>query len=180
MCASFRSSGLLASTHPERVAPAPTELRTGRRRRPPPRACFVAASVSSSCALGVFLGPDTAAARQSLVALGLNSCTKASWPGPPSAPSPTPSRSCPASSCWCRPPIGLRGNIFGPSATGSAPRSTPGRSASTTRTGTVLGQNVLAAPAPTLAMSVVLAVLAKSVAGRLGLSGQHRHPRPGA
>lgn len=116
------------------------------------------------------LGPDAAAVRQSLVALGLNSTTSlvagaflgsitgtfAELPGllvlVPAA-------------------IGLRGNIFGAFGNRISTTIHSGTFELSTKRTTVLGQNVTAVLALTLAMSGLLAVIAKSVAVVLGITG---------
>jgi mgtE-like transporter len=120
--------------------------------------------------LRAILGPDAAGVRQSLVALGLNSTsslvagaflgsitgTFAKFPGllvlVPAA-------------------IGLRGNIFGTFGSRISTTIHSGTFRLSTRPDTALGQNVLAAGILTLAMSAVLAVVAKVVAVALGLEG---------
>jgi mgtE-like transporter len=120
--------------------------------------------------LRAILGPDAAGVRQSLVALGLNSTTSlvagaflgsitgtfAKYPGllvlVPAA-------------------IGLRGNIFGTFGSRISTTIHAGTFRLSTRRDTALGQNVLAAGILTLAMSALLAVVAKSVAVALGIEG---------
>ena len=120
--------------------------------------------------LRAILGPDAAGVRQSLVALGLNSSsslvagaflgsitgTFAKFPGllvlVPAA-------------------IGLRGNIFGTFGSRVSTTIHSGTFRLSTRPDTVLGQNVVAAGVLTVAMSAVLAVVAKAVAVALGLEG---------
>jgi len=128
------------------------------RRRPRPLA-----------RLGGLLGPDAAAARQSLVALFLNSSTSfvagaflgsitatlAKYPGllvlVPAA-------------------IGLRGNIFGALGNRLSTAIHTGTFRLSARRDTVLGQNVLAATILTFGLSLALAVIAKAIAVGLGLA----------
>jgi mgtE-like transporter len=119
--------------------------------------------------LRALLGPDAAGARQSLVALGLNSSTSlvagaflgaitgtlAEYPGllvlVPAA-------------------IGLRGNIFGAFGNRISTSIHAGTFRWSLRREAVLGQNVLASMLLTMGISLALAVVAKSVAVGLGLS----------
>jgi len=119
--------------------------------------------------LRALLGPDAAGARQSLVALGLNSSTSlvagaflgsitgtlAEYPGllvlVPAA-------------------IGLRGNIFGSFGNRISTSIHAGAFRWSLRREAVLGQNVLASMLLTMGISLALAVVAKSVAVGMGLS----------
>ncbi len=118
--------------------------------------------------LRALLGPDAAGARQSLVALGLNSSTSllagaflgaitdtlATYPGllvlVPAA-------------------IGLRGNIFGAFGNRISTSIHAGSFRWSLRREAVLGQNVLASMLLTMGISLALAVVAKAVAVGLGL-----------
>jgi mgtE-like transporter len=118
--------------------------------------------------LRALLGPDAAGARQSLVALGLNSTTSliagaflgaitdtlATYPGllvlVPAA-------------------IGLRGNIFGAFGNRISTSIHAGSFRWSLRREAALGQNVLAAMLLTMGISLALAVVAKAVAVGLGL-----------
>jgi mgtE-like transporter len=120
--------------------------------------------------LRALLAPDAAGARQSLVALGLNSTTSlgagaflgaitgtlATYPGllvlVPAA-------------------IGLRGNTFGAFGNRISTAIHAGSFRWSLRREAVLGQNVLASMLLTMGMSLVLAVVAKAVAVGLGLAG---------
>src|ERR671916_1615614 len=141
-----------------------------RRRHRPPTRSSMRSNLATTARLRALLGPDAAGARQSLVALVLNSSTSlvagaflgaitgtlAEYPGllvlVPAA-------------------IGLRGNIFGSFGNRISTTIHAGTFRMSTRPETVLGQNVLAASALTLVMSAVPAVLAKAVAVALGLTG---------
>ncbi len=120
--------------------------------------------------LRALLGPDAAGVRQSLVALGLNSSTSlvagaflgaitgtlAQYPGllvlVPAA-------------------IGLRGNIFGAFGNRLSTSIHAGSFRWSLRREAVLGQNVLASMLLTMGVSLALAVVAKTVAVGLGVSG---------
>jgi mgtE-like transporter len=119
--------------------------------------------------LRALLGPDTAAARQSLVALGLNSTTSLLAGAMLGSITATFAK-LPGLLVLVPAAIGLRGNIFGTFGNRISTTIHAGTFRMSTRPETVLGQNVLAASALTLVMSVVLAVLAKAVAVALGLS----------
>src|SRR5215210_2717920 len=120
--------------------------------------------------LRALLGPDTAAARQSLVALGLNSSTSLVAGAMLGSITATFAK-LPGLLVLVPAAIGLRGNIFGTFGNRISTTIHAGTFRMSTRPETVLGQNVLAASALTLVMSVVLAVVAKAVAVALGLSG---------
>jgi mgtE-like transporter len=119
--------------------------------------------------LRALLGPDTAAARQSLVALSLNSTTSLVAGAMLGSITATFAK-LPGLLVLVPAAIGLRGNIFGTFGNRISTTIHAGTFRMSTRPETVLGQNVLAASALTLVMSVVLAVLAKAVAVALGLS----------
>jgi mgtE-like transporter len=120
--------------------------------------------------LRALLGPDTAAVRQGLVALGLNSTTSL-LAGAMLGSITATFAQLPGLLVLVPAAIGLRGNIFGTFGNRISTTIHAGTFRMSTRPETVLGQNVLAASALTLVMSVVLAVLAKAVAVALGLSG---------
>ena len=119
--------------------------------------------------LRALLGPDTAAARQSLVALGLNSTTSLLAGAMLGSITATFAK-FPGLLVLVPAAIGLRGNIFGTFGNRISTTIHAGTFRMSTRPESVLGQNVLAASSLTLVMSVVLAVLAKAVAVALGLS----------
>jgi mgtE-like transporter len=120
--------------------------------------------------LRALLGPDTAAARQSLVALGLNSTTSLLAGAVLGSITATFER-FPGLLVLVPAAIGLRGNIFGTFGNRISTTIHAGTFRLSTRPETVLGQNVLAASALTLVMSAALAVVAKAVAVALGISG---------
>src|SRR5215203_2396176 len=120
--------------------------------------------------LRALLGPDTAAARQSLVALGLNSTTSLLAGAMLGSITATFAK-LPGLLVLVPAAIGLRGNIFGTFGNRISTTIHAGTFRLSTRPDSVLGQNVLAASSLTLVMSVALAVLAKAVAVALGLSG---------
>ena len=119
--------------------------------------------------LRALLGPDTAAARQNLVALSLNSSTSLVAGAVLSSITATFAK-FPGLLVLVPAAIGLRGNIFGSFGNRISTTIHAGTFRMSTRPETVLGQNVLAASALTLVVSVVLAVLAKAVGVALGLS----------
>ncbi|MBA2626187.1 MAG: magnesium transporter [Acidimicrobiia bacterium] len=119
--------------------------------------------------LRTLLGPDPGAARQSLVALGLNSTTSLVAGAMLGSITSTFER-LPGLLVLVPAAIGLRGNIFGTLGNRISTTIHAGTFRLSTRPETVLGQNVLAASILTLVMSVVLAVVAKAVAVALGLS----------
>ncbi|HET9443816.1 MAG TPA: magnesium transporter [Acidimicrobiales bacterium] len=115
------------------------------------------------------LGPDSAGVRQSLVALGLNSTTSLVAGGFLGSITAT-FGSLPGLLVLVPAAIGLRGNIFGAFGNRISTTIHSGTFRLSGRSESVLGQNVLAAGILTLVMSVVLALVAKSVAVVLGLS----------
>jgi len=119
--------------------------------------------------LRALLGPDTAAARQSLVALGLNSSTSLVAGAVLGSITATFAK-FPGLLVLVPAAIGLRGNIFGTFGNRISTTIHAGTFRMSTRPDSVLGQNVLAASSLTLVMSVVLAVVAKAVAVALGIS----------
>jgi mgtE-like transporter len=119
--------------------------------------------------LRALLGPDTAAARQALVALGLNSTTSLLAGAMLGSITATFAK-FPGLLVLVPAAIGLRGNIFGTFGNRISTTIHAGTFRMSTRPESVLGQNVLAASSLTLVMSVVLAVLAKAVGVALGLS----------
>ncbi len=120
--------------------------------------------------LRALLGPDTAAARQSLVALGLNSSTSL-LAGAMLGSITLTFQKLPGLLVLVPAAIGLRGNIFGTFGNRISTTIHAGTFRMSTRPDSVLGQNVLAASALTLVMSALLAFLAKAVAAAFGLSG---------
>jgi mgtE-like transporter len=119
--------------------------------------------------LRALLGPDTGAARQALVALGLNSTTSLLAGAMLGSITATFAK-FPGLLVLVPAAIGLRGNIFGTFGNRISTTIHAGTFRMSTRPESVLGQNVLAASSLTLVMSVVLAVLAKAVGVALGLS----------
>jgi mgtE-like transporter len=118
--------------------------------------------------LGGLLGPDVPAARQSLVALGLNSSTSFVAGAFLGAITGTFER-YPGLLVLVPAAIGLRGNIFSALAARLSTAIHTGTFRMSPRRDTVLGQNVSAAVALTLGISAVLAVLAKVIAVALGI-----------
>lgn len=120
--------------------------------------------------LGALLGPDVNAARQSLVALGLNSSTSFVAGAFLGAITETFTK-YPGLLVLVPAAIGLRGNIFSAVGTRLSTAIHTGTFFMSWRRDTALGQNVTAAIALTLAISLVLAVLAKGIAVALGIEG---------
>src|SRR5918998_658851 len=141
-----------------------------RRRHRPPTRSSMRSNLATTARLRALLGPDAAGARQSLVALVLNSSTSlvagaflgaitgtlAEYPGllvlVPAA-------------------IGLRGNIFGSFGNRISTSIHAGTFRWSLRREASLGQNVLASMLLTMGISLALAVVAKAVAVGMGLSG---------
>jgi len=117
---------------------------------------------------GLF-GPGAVAVRQSLVALGLNSSTSLVAGAVLGSITGTFAK-LPGLLVLVPAAIGLRGNIFGAFGNRISTTIHAGTFELSTKRTTVLGQNVTAVLALTLAMSGVLAVIAKSVAVALGIS----------
>lgn len=118
--------------------------------------------------LGALLGPDVSAARQSLVALALNSSTSFVAGAFLGAITATFTK-YPGLLVLVPAAIGLRGNIFSAVGTRLSTAIHTGTFFMSWRRDTVLGQNVSAAIVLTLSISLVLAVLAKGIAVALGV-----------
>lgn len=121
-----------------------------------------------SARLRAILGPDPAGVRQSLVALVLNSSTSLVAGAFLGSITGTLEK-FPGLLVLVPAAIGLRGNIFGSFGNRISTTIHSGTFRLSTRRETVLGQNVLAASILTLAMSVILAIAAKSIAVALGI-----------
>jgi mgtE-like transporter len=119
--------------------------------------------------LDALFGGDLAGARQSLVALFLNSTTSFIAGGVLGAITGTFER-YPGLLVLVPAAIGLRGNIFSTLGTRLSTAIHTGTFRFTPRRDTVLGQNVSAAIVLTLGLSIILAVLAKVIAVALGIS----------
>ncbi|MCU1379477.1 MAG: Cation transporter [Acidimicrobiales bacterium] len=115
------------------------------------------------------LGGDLGGARQSLVALCLNSSTSFIAGGVLAAITGTFER-YPGLLVLVPAAIGLRGNIFSTLGTRLSTAIHTGTFRFTGRRDTVLGQNVLAAIVLTMAISIVLSVVAKVIAVAFGVS----------
>ena len=118
--------------------------------------------------LDALLGGDLAGARQSLVALGLNSSTSFIAGGVLGAITGTFER-YPGLLVLVPAAIGLRGNIFSSLGTRLSTAIHTGTFRFTPRRDTVLGQNVSAAVVLTMALSIILAALAKVIAVAFGV-----------
>ena len=118
---------------------------------------------------GLF-GPGADAVRQSLVALGLNSTTSLVAGAFLGSITGTFAK-LPGLLVLVPAAIGLRGNIFGAFGNRISTTIHAGTFELSTKRTTVLGQNVTAVLALTLGMSALLAVIAKSVAVALGITG---------
>jgi mgtE-like transporter len=119
--------------------------------------------------LRALLGPDAAGVRQSLVALGLNSSTSLVAGAFLGAITETLAR-YPGLLVLVPAAIGLRGNIFGAFGNRISTSIHAGSFRWSLRGEAVLGQNVMASMLLTMAMSLALAVVAKTVAVGMGLS----------
>jgi mgtE-like transporter len=117
-------------------------------------------------AVGGVVGPD---ARQSLVALGLNSTTSLAAGAVLGSLTGTFER-YPGLLVLVPAAIGLRGNIFGSLGNRISTSIHAGEFRLTVRPSSILGQNVLAAGVLTLAMSALIAVVAVASSYALGLS----------
>ncbi|MGE3620840.1 MAG: magnesium transporter [Acidimicrobiia bacterium] len=115
--------------------------------------------------VGGAVGPD---ARQSLVALALNSSTSLLAGAVLSSLTDTFER-LPGLLVLVPAAIGLRGNIFGSFGNRTSTAIHAGELRFTTRPSSVLGQNVLAAGVLTMVMSALLALIAVGVSKGLGL-----------
>ncbi len=120
--------------------------------------------------LRALLGPDIAGARQSLVALSLNSTTSLVAGAVLGAITGT-FEEYPGLLVLVPAAIGLRGNIFGALGNRLSTAIHSGTFGLSVRRDTVLGQNVLASLILTLGMSLVLAVVAKVAAVGLDVPG---------
>lgn len=118
---------------------------------------------------GLF-GPGADSVRQSLIALGLNSSTSLVAGAFLGSITGTFAR-LPGLLVLVPAAIGLRGNIFGSFGNRISTTIHAGTFELSAKRTTVLGQNVTAVLALTLGMSALLAVIAKSVAVVLGISG---------
>jgi mgtE-like transporter len=118
--------------------------------------------------LDALLGGDLAGARQSLVALGLNSSTSFIAGGVLGSITGTFER-YPGLLVLVPAAIGLRGNIFSTLGTRLSTAIHTGTFRFSPRRDTVLGQNVSAAVVLTMALSIILAVLAKLIAVAFGV-----------
>ena len=118
--------------------------------------------------LDALVGGDAAGARQRLVALCLNSTTSFAAGGVLGAITGTFER-YPGLLVLVPAAIGLRGNIFSTFGTRLSTAIHTGTFRFSPRRDTVLGQNVQAAVVLTLALSLILAVLAKGIAVALGV-----------
>ena len=116
-------------------------------------------------AVGGLVGPD---ARQALVALGLNSSTSLVAGAVLGSLTGTFER-YPGLLVLVPAAIGLRGNIFGSLGNRISTSIHAGEFRLTSRPGSVLGQNVLAAAVLTLAMSVLIGAVAAGSSSALGL-----------
>lgn len=115
------------------------------------------------------LGPDAAAARQSLVALALSTLTSLAAGVALGAITGTLER-LPGLLVLVPASIGMRGNIFGALGSRLSTSIHTGTFGLSRRVDTVVGQNVLASAVLTMVTAVVLACLAKVVAVALGLA----------
>ncbi|MDP9441073.1 MAG: magnesium transporter [Actinomycetota bacterium] len=116
------------------------------------------------------LGPDPAGVRQSFIALVLNSSTSLVAGGFLGSITST-FDALPGLLVMVPAAIGLRGNIFGAFGNRISTTIHSGTFRLSARPDSVLGQNVLATAILTLAMSVILAVVAKTIAVALGIAG---------
>jgi mgtE-like transporter len=119
--------------------------------------------------LRALLGPDAAGARQSLVALGLNSSTSFVAGAFLGSITGTLER-YPGLLVLVPAAIGLRGNIFGSFGNRLSTSIHAGTFRWSMRRETVLGQNVVASMLLTMAISLALAVVAKAIAVGLGIA----------
>ncbi|MBW3574110.1 MAG: magnesium transporter [Actinobacteria bacterium] len=115
------------------------------------------------------LGPDAAAARQSLIALALSTLTSLAAGVALGAITGTLER-LPGLLVLVPASIGMRGNIFGALGSRLSTSIHTGTFGLSRRVDTVVGQNVLASAVLTVVTAVVLACLAKVVAVALGLA----------
>jgi mgtE-like transporter len=125
-------------------------------------------TLSDLAPLRALLGPDAAGARQSLVALALNSSTSLVAGAFLGAITPTLAK-YPGLLVLVPAAIGLRGNIFGAFGNRLSTSIHAGTFRWSLRREAALGQNVLAAMLLTMGISLALAVVAKAVAVGLGL-----------
>jgi mgtE-like transporter len=120
--------------------------------------------------LRALLGPDAAGARQSMVALALNSSTSLVAGAFLGAITGTLAK-YPGLLVLVPAAIGLRGNIFGSFGNRISTSIHAGTFRWSLRREAVLGQNVLASMLLTMGISLALAVVAKAVAVGMGISG---------
>ncbi len=120
--------------------------------------------------LAALFGPDVADARQSLVALALNTTTSL-VAGAFLGAITTTFEDLPGLLVLVPAAIGLRGNIFGAFGNRISTSIHAGGFRFSVRRESVLGQNVLAAIVLTLGLSLLLAVVVKVIAVGLGLEG---------
>ena len=118
--------------------------------------------------VGAILGPDAPAARQALVSLGLNSSTSFIAGSVLGAITGTFER-YPGLLVLVPAAIGLRGNVFTAVGTRLSTAIHTGTFRFSTRRDTALGQNVAAAVALTLGLSLILAFVVKGIAVALGI-----------
>jgi mgtE-like transporter len=126
--------------------------------------------LASSARWRALLGPDAAGARQSLVALTLNSTTSLLAGAFLGAITDTLAR-FPGLLVLVPAAIGLRGNIFGSFGNRLSTAIHTGTFRWSLRREAVLGQNVLAAMLLTMGISLALAVVAQAVAVGSGIEG---------
>jgi mgtE-like transporter len=119
--------------------------------------------------LRALLGPDATGARQSLVALGLNSTTSFVAGAFLGSITGTLER-YPGLLVLVPAAIGLRGNIFGSFGNRLSTSIHAGTFRWSLRRETVLGQNVVASMLLTMAISLALAVVAKAIAVGFGIA----------
>src|SRR5437588_4748990 len=119
--------------------------------------------------LRAFLGPDLSSVRQGLAAL-LVSSGGALLAGLTLGAITHTLEALPGLLVLVPAAIGMRGNIFGALGSRLGTIIHTGQFGLSRRADTVVGQNVLASLALTLSISLALAVLAKTVAGRFGLA----------
>ncbi|HSL59972.1 MAG TPA: magnesium transporter [Acidimicrobiales bacterium] len=124
----------------------------------------------AGAALRALFGPGTAGARQGLVALVV-SATTGTIAGITLGSVTGTLESLPGLLVLVPAAIALRGNIFGAFGSRLSTSIHAGTFGLTRRVDTVVGQNVIAAAALSLVLSVVVAALAKGVAVSFGIAG---------
>ncbi|MGQ0520362.1 MAG: magnesium transporter [Actinomycetota bacterium] len=157
----LRSAGRSARQVPARARASAQHVAVLAGRRPRPLRWV-------SRRLVGLLGPGGVAVRQSLVALALNSSTSLAAGAFLGSITGTFEK-LPGLLVLVPAAIGLRGNVFGAFGNRISTTIHAGTFELSRRRTTVLGQNVIAVMVLTLAMSALLAVIAKSVAVVLGL-----------